>query len=117
MCKPVADKTETAVAYLAARFRFVGFGISLVAFHGVPPQATRLTQTSPVVARTSLLAKSAGISRQIKIVLLGSKIKDGRVSIARPLSKISGGPGVGFTADAGVWTLYSRRGGGENRLR
>jgi hypothetical protein len=69
------------------------------------------------MARTSVLAKSAGISWQIKIVLLGSKIKDGRVSIARPLSKISGGPGVGFTADAGVWTLYSRRGGEENRLR
>src|SRR5262249_10865204 len=100
MCKPVADKTETAVAYLAARFWFVGSRIRLVAFHGVLPRQPRLTQTSPVTARTSLLAKSAGISRQIKIVLLGSKIKDGRVSIVGPLSKISGGPGVGFTADA-----------------
>jgi hypothetical protein len=41
MCKPVADKTETAVAYLAAGFWFVGSRISLVALHGVLPQATR----------------------------------------------------------------------------
>jgi hypothetical protein len=39
------------------------------------------------------------------------------VSIAGPLSKISGGPSVGFTADASVWTLYSRRGSGENWLK
>ena len=38
------------------------------------------------------------------------------MSIAGPLSKISGGPSVGFTADASVWTLYSRRGSGENWL-
>jgi len=115
MCKPVSDKTETAVAYLAARFWFVGSRISLVALHGVlPPAYTDITSCG---ADNSLLAKSAGILWQIKIVLLGSKIKDRRVSIAGPLSKISGGPSVGFTADAGVWTLYSRRGSGENRLR
>jgi hypothetical protein len=55
MCKPVADKAETAVAYFAARSLFVGFGISLVAFHGVPLQATWLTQTLPVVGADNLL--------------------------------------------------------------
>jgi hypothetical protein len=42
MSKSVADQTETAVAYLAARLWFVGSGISLVACHRGPPQATRL---------------------------------------------------------------------------
>jgi hypothetical protein len=37
MCKPVADKTETAVAYLAARFWFAGSKISHIALHEVLP--------------------------------------------------------------------------------
>src|SRR5215831_16534689 len=66
MCKPVSDKTETAVAYLAARFWFVGSRISLVALHGVLPRQPRpYTDIASCGADNSLLGKSAGISWQM----------------------------------------------------
>src|SRR5262249_30330215 len=82
MCKPVSDKTETAVAYLAARFWFVGSMISHIALHEVPPQATSaFTDIASCGAYNSLLRGRS------KSPCSESKIKDGRVSIAGLLSR------------------------------
>ena len=62
MCKAVADKAETALAYLAARLWFVGSRISLVARHG-GSKATP-TYKEPISScgvDNSLLPRSAAI--------------------------------------------------------
>ena len=75
MRKPVADKTETAVAYLAARFWFVGSRISHVTLHGFLPRQPGLRRhrrlwPGQFVAREVGWDLLKAIYWQIKIVFL-----------------------------------------------
>jgi hypothetical protein len=57
MRKPVTDKTEPAVTYLAARLRLGGSTISLVAHHGGNPKQTPASRDYRWLWRRQFIAR------------------------------------------------------------